>query len=106
MGGDISGTTGNATVSKLDGYIISVSNPSTNQILAFNGTAWVPINPPSTTPSGSAGGDLHGTYPNPTVAKLQGNAVSQASPVGGFVLTWDSVDGYWVSTRTFAFETQ
>ncbi|HWP30187.1 MAG TPA: hypothetical protein VNK96_00445 [Fimbriimonadales bacterium] len=49
-----------------------------------NGT-WQALPPPS----GAAGGDLSGTYPNPLVDGLQGYALASTAPATGQVLKWD-----------------
>jgi hypothetical protein len=89
-GGDLSGSYPNPLVAGLQGRSVANTAPSTGQVLKWDGTAWAPAaDQTGGTPSGAAGGDLSGSYPNPLVAGLRGRAIANTAPSTGQVLKWD-----------------
>jgi hypothetical protein len=87
--GAITGTLSNQTDLQ---NVLNAKAPSTGiSPSAISGTAVITTDArlsDSRSPNGSATGDLSGTYPAPSVAKLQGYSVSATSPSIGQILQW------------------
>ncbi len=126
--GDLSGSYPGPTVAKIQGRAVTATAPTTTgQALVWNQTATqyeptavvvsssvgtangvCPLDGTgkvSTTympaPTGTASGDLSGSYPGPTVAKIRGVTVSTTAPTNGQALVYNSSTSQYAPVATF-----
>ncbi|MCB0153277.1 MAG: hypothetical protein KDF65_00675, partial [Anaerolineae bacterium] len=88
-GGDLANDYPNPTVTNIRGKSVFNTDPNNGQVLRWNNAEarWEPADVVKR--NDAAGGDLASTYPNPTLAKLQGKPVSNAAPADSQVLSWN-----------------
>jgi hypothetical protein len=83
-GGDLGGTYPDPSVLGIDGVEITGSAPTAGQILeAQSGSTMEWVTGGGGPPSGAAGGDLSGTYPDPVVSQIDGQALPVPVSLGG-----------------------
>ena len=95
LSNDLGGTLSEPQVVGIRGVPISDAEPSSGQILYFNGISWIPYTLPSNEFPFSAGGDLSGSSSSQSVIKIQGRNVANTAPTANQFLGWSTSNDRW-----------
>jgi hypothetical protein len=94
--GDVSVTSGVATVIALQGFSVATTAPTTGQNLTWNGSHYAPTTPSVGTTIGS--GDVAVTGTNAVVQGLQGIGISTSAPTSGQFLAYSVGANQYIPT--------
>jgi hypothetical protein len=98
--GDLTDSYPAPTVRGLRGKLIDDTEPENNWYLKFSivdGVGfWTAAPLPTFVPSGTASGDLGGTYPAPSVNRIRGKSVTTTEPTNGQLMVWNSTANAFV----------
>ena len=95
--GDLAGTIGNASVTKIQNRPVAPAVPSDGQALIWDASVgtWTPKTTVAAAPPASLGGDLGGSLAAATVTGLQDHRVRRVEPKDGQALAFSASDGSW-----------
>lgn len=98
-GGDLTGTYPNPTLTTSGVTAGTYGSATTTPVVTVDAKGRVTSVTNTTisgvAPSGTAGGDLNGTYPSPSVKGLQGRTVAATAPANGQVLKYNTTTTQW-----------